>query len=135
MRRDGLWHAELLGVLTDLRHTDTLVLADAGLPVPAGVPVIDLGWLRDEPRLIPLLDAVLEELVVERAEIAKEAADEHLLEQLADRLSGVFVERITHDELKAACTTARVVVRTGEATPYANVVLHAGVPFGKEPAA
>jgi D-ribose pyranase len=131
MRRDGLWHAELLTLVVSLRHTDTLIVADAGLPVPAGVPVVDLGWRRGEPALLPLLDALLAELVVERAEIAKEA-DGAFLDGVRERLRDVPVELISHEDLKAACATARAVVRTGEATPYANIVLHAGVPFGEE---
>lgn len=129
MRTSGLWHAELVQLIVSLRHHDSLVIADAGLPVPDGVRTIDLGWARGEPRMLPVLGAVMAELVVERAVVATETHDA-FLELMQERLDGVPVEFITHDELKASCADARAVVRTGEATPFANVILHAGVPFG-----
>lgn len=128
MRANGLWHAELVRLLLDLRHHDTVVLADAGLPVPDGVPVVDLGWRRGEPRVRDLLAAVLDELVVERATLAKELDGG----ELRTALAAVPVELVSHDELKAMTGEARAVVRTGDDTPYANVVLHAGVPFGED---
>lgn len=129
MRTDGLWHAGLVQLIVSMRHHDTVVIADAGLPVPHHVPTIDLGWSRREPRLLPVLSAVLTELVVERATVATEAVDEELITGLEAQLRNVPIDRTSHDQLKASCATARAVVRTGEDTPYANVILHAGVPF------
>ena len=129
MRHDGLWHPELLAVIAALGHTDTLVVADPGLPVPAGVPTIDLVWRRDEPRLLPVLSAILDELVVESATIAEEADDRELVRGLERLLGDRLGERVPHERLKALCAGATAIVRTGEATPYANVILTAGVPF------
>lgn len=130
MRADGLWHAELLRLLTDLRHHDMVVIADAGLPVPAGVATIDLGWRRGQPRVRDVLDAVLAELVVERASLAKELRGGEAHDDLASALIDVPVAWVSHEELKAIVGDARAVVRTGDDIPFANVVLHAGVPFG-----
>jgi D-ribose pyranase len=129
MRDSGLWNAELVEQIAGLRHTELMVIADAGLPVPDHVRTIDLGWKRGHPRMLPVLEAVLGELVTERATIASEAADKVLLDGLAAALAGIPVERIPHEELKSLAGKARAVVRTGEDTPYANVVLHGGVPF------
>lgn len=130
MRSDGLWHAGIVELVVSLRHHDTVVLADAGLPVPAHVPTIDLGWARREPRLLPVLAAIVGELVVERATIAEEAADAEWLDGLRCRLGPIPIDRTSHADLVARCAAARAVVRTGEDTPYSNVILHAGVPFG-----
>lgn len=129
MRKDGLWHPRLAGVVASMGHTDTLVIADAGLPVPAGVETIQLAWWRGRPPLTAVLRGILAELVVERATIADEAKDPALLASLDDVLSEIAVTRITHEALKDQCASAAAVVRTGEDTPYANVILHAGVPF------
>jgi D-ribose pyranase len=128
VRADGLWHPRLLSLLAAAGHGDLVVIADAGLPVPPGVEVIDLVWRRGEPRLLPVLDAVLGDLVVERADMAAELRDPVIRQGLADLLGGPPAT-MSHDDLKRLTGTARVVVRTGEVTPYANVVLHAGVPF------
>jgi D-ribose pyranase len=130
VRDHGLWHAELVGRLLSLRHHDTVVIADAGLPVPASVATIDLGWQRGEPRVVDVLAAVVAELVVETATIAKDLADAAFL---VAALAAIPVDRITHEELKAVTAGAQLVVRTGDDTPFANVVLHAGVPFGPTP--
>lgn len=129
MRRDGLWHPRLMEIITAAGHTDTLVLADAGLPVPSHVESIDLLWAPDRPRLLPVLRAVLAELVVERASLAAEAKDGDLLDGLDRTLGTIPRTVVSHESLKAQCAQARAVVRTGEQTPYANVILHAGTAF------
>ncbi|MFI6519476.1 D-ribose pyranase [Spirillospora sp. NPDC050679] len=129
MRADGLWHPRLLQVLAAAGHTDLIVVADPGLPVPPGVETVDLVWRRGEPPFLPVLAAVLEELVAEAATIAEEAADPGLLTGLAQVLGPLVPDRVPHERLKQMTARARVVVRTGETTPYANVVLRAGVPF------
>ncbi|WP_433512469.1 RbsD/FucU domain-containing protein [Nonomuraea sp. CA-143628] len=123
MRHDGLWHPRLLQILAAAGHTDLIVVADPGLPVPPGVETVDLVWRRGEPAFLPVLEAVLGELVVETAYVAEESPPGFL--------DGVLTrtERIPHTHLKQLTGRARAVVRTGEATPYANVVLQAGVPF------
>jgi D-ribose pyranase len=129
VRADGIWHPRLAQLIAALGHGDTLVVADAGLPVPAGVETVDLVWSRGEPPLVPVLRGILAELVVEQATIADEAKDPELVEALERALCDVPLARTSHEALKAGCGTARAVVRTGEDTPYANVVLRAGVPF------
>jgi D-ribose pyranase len=129
MRAGGLWHPRLAGLVAALGHTETLVLADAGLPVPPGVETIDLVWARGEPRLLPVLRTVLAELVVESASIAAELGTGSWAEELRNVLADRPVKEIPHEDLKQACAGARAIVRTGEDTAYANVVLHGGVAF------
>ena len=129
MRDSGLWHPRLAALVTDLRHGDTLVVADPGLPVPPHVEVIDLAWTRGEPALLPVLAAIAAELVVEEALVAEELCADAVLDGIARCLPAVPLKRTGHEDLKARCRAARAVVRTGEATPYANVILTAGVPF------
>ncbi|HET8591924.1 MAG TPA: D-ribose pyranase [Nakamurella sp.] len=128
MRNGGIWHPRLIEVIASLGHTDTLVVSDAGLPVPSGVECIDLVWARGEPALMPVLGAVLVELRVESAMIAKEL-NGSMLGEIGRALGELPVDRVSHEDLKGAVATARAVVRTGETTPYANVVLRAGVVF------
>lgn len=129
MRRSGLWHPRLVQLVVGLGHGDELIVADPGLSVPVGVETIDLVWSRGEPGFIPVVRAILAELVVEHATVATELSDEKVLRDLHDELGDTPLTRVPHKDLKAATVTARAVVRTGEDTPYANVVLRAGVPF------
>ena len=124
MKRTGILNARLAGLMASLGHTDTIVVADAGLPVPRGVDVIDLAVVLGTPGFWPVLDAVLAEMVVEEAHVAEEASA--LMGHFSERLE---VHTVSHEELKRMASVARAVIRTGEATPYANIVLRAGVAF------
>lgn len=127
MKRTTLLNAPLSGVIAAMGHGDLLVIGDAGLPVPRGVPVIDLAVTKNVPGIFDVLDAVLAELVVERAALAEEAAPE-LVARFAERRIGALA-RLPHEGFKARMSEARAVVRTGECTPYANICLWSGVAF------
>ena len=129
MRHSGLWHPRISALVTAMGHGETLVVADPGLPVPPGVEVIDLVFARGEPGFMAVLRPILAELVVEAATLAEELADAKLIEDVRTHLGDVQLDWVTHAQLKAATASARAVVRTGEDTPYANIVLRAGVPF------
>ncbi len=129
MRSGGLWHPRLAELVVTLGHTETLVVADPGLPVPRDVETVDLVWARGEPSLVPVLGAIVGELVVESALIADDLVDDATVKGIHDVLTGVPLDRTPHRRLKGLARRARAVVRTGEATPYANVVLRAGVAF------
>ncbi len=138
MKRGALLNPDLSRVVASLGHGDLIVIADAGLPIPSGVERIDLAFTPGKPPLLDVLEAVLAEMEVERATIAAETrtaspADfRQLLEARLLALPGVRergLEIVTHEELKRLTRSARAVVRTGEFTPYANVILHSGVVF------
>lgn len=132
MKRSGLLHAELNRVIAAMGHTDTLVIGDVGLPVPPGVPCIDLAVLPGFPDFATVFEAVYAELAVESVTLASEIhARNPALVTLAARLGkdGLPVNEVSHEELKQLSARAVAVVRTGETSPYANVILHAGVTF------
>ncbi|WP_426286143.1 D-ribose pyranase [Luteibacter sp. E-22] len=132
MRRSGLLHAELNRLIAAMGHTDTLVIADVGLPVPPGVPCIDLAVLPGTPSFAAVFDAIYAELAVESVTVAREIHERNpALVALSRRLAvdGLAIDEVSHDELKRLTAHAVAVVRTGETSPYANVILHAGVTF------
>lgn len=131
MKKTTLLQSDLSYVIATLGHTDTLVVADAGLPIPPETRRIDLALTRGVPDAIQTLKVILAEMEVERVIIAEEAK-EHNPQYLADvqaLLPGVPIEFVPHSEFKSRTTTARAVVRTGEFAPYANVILVSGVVF------
>ena len=132
MRHNGLLHAELNRVIAAMGHTDTLVIGDVGLPVPPGVPCIDLAILPGTPSFATVFAAVYAELAVERVTVAREIrAKNRALVELGERLAkeGVAVDEVHHDDFKRLTARAVAIVRTGEASPFSNVILHAGVTF------
>jgi D-ribose pyranase len=132
MRRSGLLHAELNRVIAAMGHTDTLVIADVGLPVPPGVPCIDLAVLPGTPSFAQVFEAVFAELAVESITFAGEIHERNAaMVALTERLAtdGLGLSEVSHEDFKRLTARAVAVVRTGETAPYANVILHAGVTF------
>lgn len=131
MKRRGLLNGPLLSHIGRLGHTDGVVVADCGLPVQRHVPVVDLAVRFGVPSFIDVLDVLLDEIVVESAVAAREIGDGPVRRWLADRETGLGgpAELVDHDRLKQLVGEAVLVVRTGESTPYANVLLRCGVPF------
>ncbi len=132
MKKATLLNAPVSSVIAHMGHTDGLVIADAGLPIPATTERIDLAVSKGLPTFLDVLDAVLSEMQVERAVIATEMAEvsqevhKAVVERLGDK---VTIETVPHDTFKTRTKTAKAVVRTGEFTPYANVILYSGVVF------
>ncbi|MFE7095532.1 D-ribose pyranase [Streptomyces erythrochromogenes] len=129
MKKTGILNRHLAGALAELGHTDLVVVCDAGLPIPPGPTVVDLAFTPGTPSFADILHGLLQEITVEAASAAKQAREANpeaiaLLTRHFDDL-----ELISHEDLKARTRTARLVVRTGEARPYANVILRCGVPF------
>ncbi|GIV76914.1 D-ribose pyranase [Litorilinea aerophila] len=131
MKKMGILNAEIAAVVARMGHTDTLCIADAGLPIPPGPQRIDLAVRPGLPGFLDVLAAVLEELTVERVIVASEmvSTSPELYRQLVAQLGDVPVETVLHTEFKQRTASCKAVVRTGEFTPYANVILVSGVTF------
>ena len=120
-------------MISETGHTDLLVVTDAGLPIPTGSERIDLAYRPGAPAFLDVLDTVLAELVVEGATVSAEVAEKspEVLDALRERFAGMGfeIELVPHVEFKKLTHGARAFVRSGEFTPYANVILHAGVAY------
>jgi D-ribose pyranase len=133
VKKCGHLNRDVSRVLARMGHTDSLVIADCGLPVPEGVECIDLSIALGDPAFLRVLDSVLADFKIERAVFATEAKEHNAA--VAARALGlcdaqVQVDFVSHETLKNLARSARAVIRTGEATPYANVLLYSGVIFG-----
>ena len=131
MKKTPLLNAALSGLVASLGHMDMLVIGDAGLPVPPGTCCIDLALTRGIPGFVDTLRVVIAEMQVESAFVAAETAHKspHILAQINELVPVTAVQTISHEDLKEKTRQARAVVRTGEFTPYANIILVAGVVF------
>lgn len=106
-------------------------MCDSGLPIPAHVKRIDLALKRGVPSFLETLQTVLVEMQVEKATVATEmeAVSPQLKNKLDVVLENIEVRKVSHEEFKELTKNAKAVIRTGEFTPYANVILQAGVIF------
>ena len=131
MKKTGILNHQLAAIIAATGHTDLLVVADAGLPVPPGVPCVDLAVIAGLPPFLDVVRAIAAELQVEALTLADEllARDETLPAALRALFPDAALRYLPHDEFKRLTAGARAVVRTGECTPYNNVILTAGVAF------
>ncbi|MEN3769179.1 D-ribose pyranase [Priestia megaterium] len=129
MKRHGMINSHITKILTDLGHTDAIVIADAGLPVPSDVPKIDLSLKLGVPSFEDVVIAVLEDMATEKIVIASEMKERNQKAYELMEKQNILVEEVSHEQLKMLTSKAKVVIRTGEATPYANCILQAGVIF------
>jgi D-ribose pyranase len=129
---EGILNPQLSRVIAETGHTDLLVVTDAGLPIPANVERVDLSVVPNIPKFLDVLKAVLQEVVVEGIVLAEEvksiSPDMHK-EILALFPPDISVTYVPHVEFKRMTQTARAAIRSGEFTPYANVILQAGVAY------
>lgn len=132
LKKNGILNSEISKVLSDLGHTDEIVIADAGLPIPSHVKKIDLALSLSEPSFIRVLELVLADMKVEVVILAKEIEIKNPPQLQA--IKDVLVEEeeisfITHENFKKELKNVKAIIRTGEATPYSNIILKAGVLF------
>ena len=131
MKKIGIINQPISAVIAGLGHTDTVVIADAGLPIPPEPQRIDLALTEGIPTFLDTLKVVLTEMQVERAIVAAEMLEVSpaVYQVVKDLLGDIPIETVPHDTFKKQTNLARAVIRTGEFTAYANVILAAGVVF------
>jgi D-ribose pyranase len=129
VKKSGILNRHLAGALAELGHGDGVLVCDAGMPIPDGPRVVDLAFRAGVPAFAEVLDGLLAELVVEGATAAQELRDAN--PEASALLEGHFpgLCLVSHERLKELSAGARLIVRTGEARPYANVLLRCGVFF------
>ncbi len=139
MKKHALLNAPLSHVIATMGHTDQLTIGDAGLPIPSASERIDLAVSQGVPRFMDVVRAVTEEMQIERVIMAKEFAEvspalqtellAHLKHIAETQGKPVSFEYVSHEEFKQLTHSSKAVVRTGECTPYANVIFVSGVVF------
>lgn len=129
MKRSGILNAELSAELAKLGHGDLVTIGDCGLPRPSGVTCVDLALTFGVPSFGQVFTAVIGEIVAEGASLATESVERNPVATALVNAAIEAPELCSHEELKALSRRSVLFVRSGEATPYANVVLRCGVPF------
>lgn len=135
MRRGALLHPELARTFATLGHTDLVVVTDAGFPIPAGAPRVDLGIVDGLVDVRDVLRLVLRSVDVELVEFASEVRTHHpsLYADVQEIFTGSGAEfaPATHETLIAEhVRRAKLVIRSGSFEPWANFALTASTqPF------
>lgn len=131
MKSSGVLNPEILNAVATLGHTQLLAIVDTGLPVPKGVTVIDVSVSAGVPGFLDVLCAVGQELVIDSYIYAHEikTCNKPVYEGICAQLEGVQSSGVTHKEFKQLIDQAFTVIRTGECSKYANIILVGGTNF------
>ena len=136
MIRGRLLNSEIISVLAAMGHTDQLVIADAGLPIPTTVKRIDLALEKGLPSFDATLALIASNMVMEKVILAEEIKENNpeMLKKIKEILSDkkIELEFVSHEYFKKLSSSSKAIVRTGECTPYANIILQSGVNFEGE---
>lgn len=126
MLRSGLLNPHVLSLLARVRHTNTVVIADRGFPFWPEIETIDLSLVDDLPTVSQVLSAIRSNFVIGRVFMAEEFLANNSGERLDAfnrSLEGIPLTREPHVEFKKRVPRAIGLIRTGDTTQYANLIL------------
>lgn len=131
MKKIGILNGEISSVVSKMGHKDLIAIGDCGLPIPGNVKRIDIALSKNVPSFIDTLKNVLLELQVEEVILATETEENNpkVFKEIKEQFENVKFTFISHEELKIMLGECKAVIRTGEQTPYANIILKSGVIF------
>lgn len=137
MKKQGIVNSEISRVLSYLGHTDRVCIADCGLPIPDEVERIDVALKWGTPTFIEVLKEIVTDMKIEKIILADEIKTENpkvhseVLRFFENYETGfkIEIEYVPHSKLKEHTSNCKAVIRTGEITPYANIILQSGCIF------
>lgn len=141
MKRKGILNSDISRVLSYMGHTDRICIGDCGLPIPEETERIDLALKFGQPTFMDVLREVAGDMKIEKIVLAEEIKEKNpemlkeinnffeSLETGCETGCNMEIEFVSHVELKKMTKECRAVIRTGETTPYANIILQSGCIF------
>lgn len=131
MKKRGILNSDISRVLSYMGHTDKICIADCGLPIPEETERIDLALTFGIPSFIEVLKNIALDMKIEKIYLAEEIKHNNpeVLKEIKEMMTDVEVKFISHSEFKNMTRECKAVVRTGENSPYANIILQSGCIF------
>lgn len=133
MKKNGILNSEISRVLSYMGHTDCIAIGDCGLPIPDETERIDLALAFGIPTFMQTLEIVAEDMKIEKIILAEEIKENNpdILREIENLFSNCNIETefVCHNQLKEKTKDCKAVIRTGETTPYANIILQSGCIF------
>ncbi|UOQ94824.1 D-ribose pyranase [Halobacillus shinanisalinarum] len=129
MKKTGILNRELASILARLGHTDTIIIADCGMPIPEDTKCVDLSVTLGSPSFESILQVIADDMEIEAITLAEEMKQHNA--SIHDNVLSYSksIHYTSHEDLKTQAKNAKAVIRTGENTPYANAILQSGVIF------
>ena len=131
MKKGGILNPAICSLLAELGQSDELLIVDAAYPLPTDGHVIDLTLTPGIPRLLDILRAVSEELVIDAIAVPVEIKDysPRIYQEIIKIVGDIDIDEVPHHEFKEQSLGVKGIIRTAEFTPYANVRILSGSAF------
>jgi D-ribose pyranase len=126
MLERGILNPAINSLLSRVRHTNTLVIADRGFPFWPGIETIDISLVDGIPRVLEVLAALRAQWRCGAAFMAEEfksTNESATQQQFQSGLQGISLKFEPHVEFKKLVPSAIGLIRTGDTTQYANIIL------------
>ena len=131
MKRNGIVNSEISKVLSYMRHTDLICISDLGLPCPNNIKAIDLSLKLGYPSFLDVLSEIIKDMKIERIILAEEIKNNNkeVYNKILNMFENISIEYVSHNDFKQKTSDCKAIIRTGEATPYANIILQSACIF------
>lgn len=129
MLRSGILNPQLNSLLSRVRHTNTLLIADRGFPYWPTIETVDLSLVDDIPRVLDVLRAIRTNFTIGHIAMAEEFRLHNspaVMNEFAAAMSGIEVQFEPHVDFKKHVHHAIGIIRTGDTIQYANMILESG---------
>lgn len=126
MLKTGILNPSINSLLSRVRHTNTLVIADRGFPFWPMIETVDISLTDDIPRVLDVLRALRENFVIGKAFMAQEFKAENGRDtqlKYEEVLAGVPLTFEPHVQFKLRVPSAIGLIRTADTTQYGNIIL------------
>ena len=131
MKRNGIVNSEISKVLSYMRHTDLICISDLGLPCPNNIKTIDLSLKLGYPSFLDVLSEIIKDMKIERIILAEEIKNNNkeVYNKILNMFENISIEYVSHNDFKQKTFDCKAIIRTGESTPYANIILQSACIF------
>jgi D-ribose pyranase len=126
MLKSGILNPQINSLLSRVRHTNTLVIADRGFPFWPALETVDLSLVDNIPTVLDVLRAIRPNFTIGQAWMAEEFLQnnaEAVQAALAQVMNGVPLAFEKHVEFKRRVSQAIGLIRTGDTVQYANIII------------
>ena len=126
MLQTGILNPHVLDLVARIRHTNTLVIADWAFPYWPEIETVDISLTKGIPTVLDVLDLLKENFKIGKIWQADEFAqvnDAATIQKFEQSFGAIPLVREPHIEFKKRVPQAIGLIRTGDATPYGNIIL------------
>lgn len=127
MLKQGILNPDLNSLLSRIRHTNMLVIADAAFPFWPTIETVDLALIRGIPTIPQVLEAILPNFNIGEVYMAEEFLAFNSgppRDAFLKPLDGIEIHYEGHEAaFKPRIPFAIGLIRTGDITKYGNMIL------------